>query len=371
MTSRSRLLAALQGRIPDRVPISTYELSGYNSRAFENREASYKDLMNFIRQKTDCMCMWNPDSNEEYAKSSYAIKTEVKDVVEGNKTITHTTLHTPRGALTGTQQKYDNVYTTWNTEHFCKTVDDVDAYLSIPHIPVQYDYSDFSRIKEEVGDKGVIMASLGDPACLAMEIMEFGEATVWALTQRDHFEKTIEELHRRNMINLENMLNAGVVDLYRICGPEYITPPYLPPAYFKSYVAPYIKDMTSLIHRYGGMVRIHSHGKIQKVLDMILNSGADAIDPCEAPPDGDISLAEVKMTVGDKMTICGNLQLKLLEHASIPEIIQVVKQCMDSAKEGGRYIIMPTASPINIPLSYKTQEGYRAFIETAIEYGKY
>ena len=32
---------------------------------------------------------------------------------------------------------------------------------------------------------------------------------------------------------------------------------------------------------------------------------------------------------------------------------------------------MPTASPINIPLSSKTEANYKTFIKTALEYGAY
>jgi hypothetical protein len=32
---------------------------------------------------------------------------------------------------------------------------------------------------------------------------------------------------------------------------------------------------------------------------------------------------------------------------------------------------MPTASPIDVPLSPRTEENYRAFIEAGLEYGEY
>ena len=53
MTPRERLSAALDHETPDRVPISTYELSGYNSQAFENNDPSYKTLMDAIREMTE------------------------------------------------------------------------------------------------------------------------------------------------------------------------------------------------------------------------------------------------------------------------------------------------------------------------------
>ena len=70
MNSRQRLLAALDCQAPDRVPISTYELVGYNSQAFENNDPSYASLMQAIREKTDCLAMWNPASNERFLGSA-------------------------------------------------------------------------------------------------------------------------------------------------------------------------------------------------------------------------------------------------------------------------------------------------------------
>ena len=89
------------------------------------------------------------------------------------------------------------------------------------------------------------------------------------------------------------------------------------------------------------------------------------------PPDGDITLAEVKKRIGSKMCIFGNIQLKLLENGTRDEVYQQVKECMEAAKDGGGYVIMPTASPINVPLSPKTEENYITFIEAALELGKY
>ena len=371
MHSRERLVRVLDGKSVDRVPISTYELCGYNSLSFENKEPSYRRLMDYIRKNTDCVCMWNPASDQNEALSAFPVDVSTDRYSKDELTIIRKVIHTPKKDLSRTVKIFNNVYTHWTTEHLCKDIDDVDAYLSIPYQQVTYDYRDYERIKAEAGERGIIMASVADPVCMAMEMMEFGQATVWAITETDHFQRTLEVLRERTMSNLEGMLKGGVVDLYRIVGPEYMTPPYLPPSFFKKYVLPYDREMTQMIQSYGGKVRIHSHGRIGKVLDMIRDIGADAIDPCEEPPDGDITLAEVKKRIGDRMCIFGNIQLKLLEHGTAEEVRNQVKNCMAAAKEGGRYVIMPTASPINVPLSLQTEENYKTFMDAALEFGRY
>ena len=371
MNSRKRLLRVLEGKLPDRVPISTYELCGWNSRAFENSEPSYAGLMDFIRGNTDTLTMWNPRSDEAYVFSAYRPETHEEISDEGGYHVRRVTVNAGGRMLTQTSKYTDNLKTVWNVEHICKDLHDVDALMNMPYVPPAYDAGDFGRVSAETGDNGLIMASVADPACVAMEIMEFGEAMVWAMSEPDHFKATLDELHRRNMRNLENMLQTQTADLYRICGPEYITPPYLPPAHFERFVYPYLCDMVKLIHRYDAKARIHCHGRVGKVLDYILDTGADALDPCEAPPDGDITLADIKKRAAGRLCLFGNLQLKLLEHGTEQEVRDCVKGCMDAAKEGGGYVIMPTSAPINIPLSPKTEANYRVFIQTALEYGQY
>lgn len=371
MTSRERLLCALNGGIPDRVPISTYELSGWNSKAFENNDPSYKAVMDAIRAHTDCVCMWDPASNTTFLESSAQVPIETTEARAEDRIITRRTIHTPRGPLTEMSEVVDNVYTVWRSERCCKSSADVDAALSVPFEPLTYDYSDHDRIAREVGDRGILMASVPDALCIAAEMMEFGAFTVWALTETERVVRTLDVLHERNMENLRRMLSAKVLDLYRIFGPEYATPPYLPPELFARFVTPYVRDMVRLLHAHGAKVRVHSHGRIGQVIDAIAATEADALDPCEPPPDGDISLADLKRATGGRMCLFGNIELKQLELDEPGSIERAVKACMDDAKAGGRYVIMPTASPITNPLAKKTEANYLAYIEAAHRYGAY
>jgi hypothetical protein len=364
-------MTVLGGQVPDLAAVSTYELVGYNSKSFENNDASYKPLMDAIRRSTDCVCMWEPVSNAVFLESAYPANSGVENIRQDSATVTTKTVQTSKGPLQQVTKIIDNVHTVWEAEHWCKNINDVDRALSVPYEPLDYDFSDFARIKAEVSDNGIIMSSLSDPLWMAAALMNFGDYTIWAMTETEHFARTVDAMHERCMENLKRMLDMQVVDLYRICGPEYATEPYLPPALFKRFVAPYVKDMTDLIHSRGAKVRLHCHGRINKVLDMIVETDCDAIDPCEAPPDGDIELAEVKKRIGDSVCLFGNIQLKLLENGTTEEVRQAVIKCMDSAKAGGRYVIMPTAAPINVPLAKQTELNYMTFIDAALQMGKY
>jgi hypothetical protein len=153
-----------------------------------------------------------------------------------------------------------------------------------------------------------------------------------------------------------------------------MTPPYTPPHLFARFMVPHVTRMTQILHAAGAKVRLHCHGKIRHVLDMILQTGCDAIDPCEPPPDGDIELDELKRRCAAQdrsVSLFGNLELKLLEAGTPEQVRQAVHRAMHHAKPGGRFVLMPTAAPINIPLSPPTEANYLTYIDAALEAGGY
>jgi uroporphyrinogen-III decarboxylase len=378
-TSRRRLLTALTCGRPDHVPINTYELAGWNCLDWYNNQPSYRSLMDFIRDHTDCITNWNPRTatdrytcEERFLSSDYPVQIEsrTEEIVRGRRTTR--VCHTPKGDLQCVTQTEADVYTTWQVEHWCKSADDVDKALSVPYEPAAYDASDLSRVRAELGQRGLVMASVGDPAYLAAELMSFQDFLVWAFDDTAHFAAAVDVLAGRVMENLRRQLDCCVVDMYRIVGPEYFAPPYMPPAMFERFVVPHVRQMVDLIHARGAKARLHCHGKVGQVLDLICDTGVDGLDPCEPPPDGDLDLAEVKRRCHARgVSVWGNLELKLLERGSPDQVRAEVRRVMEQAKDGGGFVLMPTAAPINIPLSPKTGQNYRAFIEAGLEFGRY
>ena len=394
-TSRRRLLTALGGGTPDRVPVNTYEMAGRDSRCWYNNQPSYRGLMEFIRAHTDCITNWNPrpptdryTCEERFLCSDFPVEIENHTETAGQFERTTRICHTPKGDLRSRRQVATGVYTTWQAEHWCKNTADVDKALSVPYEPARYDASDLPRVRAELsvsaslrrdraegeggGEHGLVMATIGDPAYLAADLMSFQDYLMWAFAETDHFARTVEIVAERVMENLRRQLDCCVLDFYRIVGPEYFTPPYLPPEMFRRFVLPHVTEMVRLIHVHGSKARLHCHGKIRHVLDMILETGCDGIDPCEPPPDGDIELDEVKRRCqACGVSVWGNIELKLLEQGTPEQVQAEVRRIMDQAKAGGGFVLTSTASPINVPLAPQTEENYRVLIETGLKSGRY
>ena len=390
MNSRQRLLAVLSGQIPDRVPISCYELVGFDYNSWYNTHDSYKSLMNFVRDKSDCLYMaplpslptgMSGDIFDKVAAHSAPIYEHIskRKWKQGKSTFYELIFHTPKGDLKTVLRLDDDIYTVWTIEHLLKDISDIDKYISFPwHQPDEFDLSAFASTQISLGENGILLPSIADPICEAAEFFELGQFLMLSITDTAHIKRLLDFIHQRQIALLNTIFKGGTkagVDwsqvLFRVCGPEYAIPPRLSPEYFANFVTPYVKRMSEIIHQHGAKMRIHSHGWIGKVISEMMKANPDALDPIEPLPDGDISLGDVKKQIGDKVCLFGNIELKLLEHGEPAEVRDFVIDAMKQAKKGGRFVIMPTAGPINDPLSQKTEENYRVFIETAIEYGQY
>ncbi|NQU38732.1 MAG: hypothetical protein HQ523_02140 [Lentisphaerae bacterium] len=378
-TGRRRLLTALTCGIPDRVPINTYEMPGRNEADWYSQQPSYAALMKYIRDNTDAITNWNARINgdetpgtEGLFESAHRMPIETQEERHGTRTRVTQIAHMPKGDLRQVYEHDPSVYTTWNIEHWCKSMADVDIALSGPYEPYTYSATDLTARQEELGEHGLIMSSLSDPAFMAAHLMGFQDYTMWLYEDTEHFARCVDILAERVLQNLSNQLDAAVVDLYRICGPEYMTPPYARPAMFERFMVPHVRAMTERIHERGGYVRLHCHGRIASVLDMFFETGCDGTDPCEPPPDGDLELYVAKRRcLENKVSVWGNMELKVLEQGAPQQVRDTVRDMMDQAKEGGGFVLLPTAAPINVPLSPQTEANYMTMIDTALELGVY
>ena len=370
MNSTQRLLACLTGQMPDRVPVSTHELVGWNRFAWENREGSYARLMDVIRRRTDCLYMCDvPVPNARAGQWN----TAVQKWDEGDQHVTRWTIQAPGRTLTSVSSFSDDVKTTWRREHPVKDLDDLAAYLDLPWEAGEPDFRELQQAWADLdGRHGLPLISIGDPICELAEAFDFGAFMVHALTETDALQAALDRLHERHAERLRRILTGSVRNaVIRIYGPEYATPPYLPPDLFARFVTGYDSQYVQMIQQAGAFARIHSHGKTARVIDQIAAMAPDALDPLEPPPDGDIDLAGLKAALGGRVCLMGGIELKHLEARDEDFVDDLVRRTMAAGKPGGRFVIMPTAAPINIPLSPRTEANYLRFIETALEVGQY
>ncbi len=371
LTSRQRLLRTLRGEKPDRVPISLYEFDGfYDDWIYDYPE--YVNILEYAKDKTDKMYFWSPPGDKSVLFYGVMDEQDIETTEwkEGKSIYTKTEIKTPRGKLSSLSRQDEGVHTTWTIEHLCKDEKDAEKILSLPYLPWRPPVDSFFELDRELGDSGIVMGDIPDALCLTADIFGFTRFLTTYIDNPKLIFKLMDFFQERIYDFLEYLLTNGAVTLYRIVGPEYATPPYLSPKEFDKLVTAYDRELINLLHRYGGFARLHSHGKIGKVMKSFLEMEIDATDPVEPPPDGDVELKEVREILGEKVTLIGNIEEKLFHMGGKEDMEKAVRKAIEEGASGGPFILCPTAMPLTTPLARKIQENIIHYIDCGVKYGE-
>jgi hypothetical protein len=211
------------------------------------------------------------------------------------------------------------------------------------------------------------MVDTEDPICAAASLFSMEEFLVVALTEQRLLRRLLERLSRPIYARTRETARAFPGRLWRIYGPEYAAEPYLPPHLFGDYVVRYTGPMVEMIQQYGGFARIHCHGRLRAVLDAIVGMGADAIDPIEPPPQGDVELADVRREHGKELVLFGNIEVRDIESMESAAFERVVARTLaDGTRGAGRgFVLMPSAAPNGRGITAKVMANYETLVRLA------
>jgi uroporphyrinogen-III decarboxylase len=371
MNSRQRLLATLSGSTVDRPAVSFYEIGGYKIDRNDPdpfnifNSTSWHELLDLAFNHTDLISMRPAGSTPKGNVRERFIRTE--QYFKDGSRFESTRIDVAGRTLTQLIRRDPNVLTDWNIEHLLKDVDDLKAYLQLPDevFDEQWDVSELNAAQDEIGTRGIVMVDSPDPLCLAAQLFSMDTFVMIAFTEPALFTALLDKCARYLYPKTEFTAKAFPNALWRIYGPEYATEPYLPPSLFRQYVYNYDSQMISTIKNHGGIVRIHSHGRVRNVLPMIVEMGADAIDPLEPNPQGNIELDEVRREYGKHLVLFGNIEITDIENLPPEQFRPIVEKTIRQGTTGpGRgFVLMPTASPYGRVITPSVLQNYKTMVE--------
>ena len=138
------------------------------------------------------------------------------------------------------------------------------------------------------------------------------------------------------------------------------------PRFFREFVAPYNKQVLDCAHERGLQVVRHSDGNLWPILDTLLEMGYDGLNPLES--QAGMTLKKVKNYCGERLCLMGNIDCgELLCSGSEAEVEAAVIQAIADAAPGGGYVLCSSNS---IHPGVKA-ENFVAMVRAAKEYGSY
>ena len=146
----------------------------------------------------------------------------------------------------------------------------------------------------------------------------------------------------------------------------YRTHPMISPAMYETFIRPRLARIVEAVHDEGAFVVKHSDGNLWPILELMVSTDIDGINPLE--PVAGMDIGEVKRKYGQRVCLLGNIDCGQLLSRGTPEAVaRSVRETIRVAAPGGGYI-MTSSNTIH---SAVKPENYRTMIEETHRSGIY
>jgi len=377
MTSRERMLIAMTGGQPDRVPaapdISNMIPCRLTGKPFWDIY-SHNDPP-LWRAYVDAVRYFGIDGWFTYGTIAFQRKGDQRQWESetisrtGERIVTRTTCRTPAGDLSCETTYYIADPPTQTR----KWITDFPADMHrlryfLPEI-TGCDFAPLHEMRAYLGEDGALGACVGLPGFQELFGWFDGGLEAVAYAWADHPDELREFVswQERDLVRQTEMLLGARPD-FLLLGASGLWTLNTPQA-FRDLSLPSLKRLTRMACEAGVPTMLHSCGKERDLVRICAEeTDLDCINPLEPPPMGDCDLAEIKRDFGDRLALMGNLHTTDPMLLGTPEqVTEAARKAIEAAGAGGGFILSTGDQ-----CGRDTPDGnIRAVVAAAERYGRY
>jgi len=383
MNSQERLLIALQGGTPDRVPVATWlslrlldQITHQSPRQFLDSFVedpggtiikiqedlgldpillTFSELEDEVIDWPRRSFCWTPEAFEQWQ-----VKTEItardSDSVGVQRTIT-----TPKGQLTSAYR--GERYQKWTGEYLIKEESDLELLAYRPD-PKYLDIGPLTEIASKVGERGLVIHTFPGTWYEACTLRGLVPVCMDIYQRPEWLHRYMTELTDYLLRLLARVLESGIKVILL---DESWVGVGLSPKVFNEFILPYDRQLVAAAQHMGAIVDYHNCGRVTAILEPMADTGADALEPLTPTTlNGDIQLADAKKRVGDRIALYGGFNERVLASDNPEDVRKEVRRCIDEAATGGGYAIRCAGQIFDAKLS-----NIEIMAEETHRYGKY
>ncbi|MDO8686330.1 MAG: uroporphyrinogen decarboxylase family protein, partial [Clostridiales bacterium] len=262
MTSKERMMIALNLGKPDRVPATIHQWLPFHLKYHMGGKS---EIEAFRHTGLDAAISVSPIIE----KTTGNWKTSTVESNNGECNITDYTIKTPDGNLTY-QIEYNEV-TPWFTQRLIKNDEDIFIIKKYRPVP-SLDKNFISKTYDEVGDDGIIRSfctgnqgGCWQDACAMYGTEEMIMAT---FDKPEWVHEFLNILLEQKLQFIEESLKGARVDLIETGGGA-ASSNVISPSLYKEFCLPYDRKMHNALHNIGFKAVYHTCGGMIKILDLI------------------------------------------------------------------------------------------------------
>jgi uroporphyrinogen decarboxylase len=376
MTSRERMLSAMTGGIPDRVPASpdTNWLIPAKLTGKPFWQVFCEGDPPLWKAYNNCVKHYGVDGFSHHGFFSAPPLPGVERsgrVIEeqDDRKVYETTLTCPAGTLTQITTGMRDTASTATK----KWIDDFEAqYECIPYMMFgdvsRISFEGYKKVQADMGEHGVVGLCMHLPTLLT-QWREPVEAAFF--DYYDHHAKLSAFIERWT----DYLVQVAQAIIDQDVQPDFVFFPnsgmitMQSEEIMREYSLPALKKLSAMFKQAGIVTSLHCCGKERALVEAAaLETDLDCIDPLEIPPMGDCDLAEIKAKFGSTIALKGNLHTtEVMLRGTREQVADAARRCLDDAMEGGGFILS-TGDQCG---SDTPEENITTLVEVCEEYGKY
>lgn len=246
-----------------------------------------------------------------------------------------------------------------------KTLEDLERYTPPDlHLPSRYAAVE-DAVARYKGDKAVIV-HLNDVFSLPRYLMGMQDLLMAIALEPELVQGLVDLSVRVNLELAKEVVARGVTVVYTGDDFAYNRGPLMSPRHFRKLFYPGLCRVVQGFKELGLQVIKHTDGNLWPIIDMIIDSGIDCLDPID--PLAGMDLGEVKAKYGDRVALKGNVDCAdLMTFGTPDEVVEATKLALSQGMPGGGFIL----SSSNSIHSAVKPENYAAMMRALQEYGQY
>lgn len=343
MTSRERMLTALNNGRPDRLPCQVHGWMGYYLKHYLGGIDQWSA---FERFGMDFAIYVSPEYKyAEKDQANWRVKQHELGLDSNGNRCVRVEITTPKGILTE-KLAYTDI-TCYSTEHLLKNLADFEIWNEFYPVPTGISFKHMQAAKDRLGDRGIIRAhpfSPGQGSPWQSFCTRFGteQAIMLGMDEPDTLTHILECIVQKTL-RVTEMWKGIPADMVEVGGGAGSST-VISPDFYRKFGLPYDQRQNKLFHEAGVKVVNHFCGGLMPMLDVVVESGADGLETMTPPTmGGDCNLREASRRVGDKLFFIGGFDQNAGFERGTPEAARrLVHECFEATKDHAGYICCPS-----------------------------
>jgi uroporphyrinogen-III decarboxylase len=362
MTPKERMMTALHGGKPDRLPATVHQWQAYH---LDHYMEGCDQLEAFLRTGLDAsVTPWItlPVPSRDWIEQ--AVPEPTSRIPNAVRTI----ITTPEGELSFVRAQ--DAFTSFLVEHPVSDEEEMERFLK--YWPgTTFDNRALNAWYDRTGDAGIVRGFVthwGQPGTWQdfVELVGTEEAILWAMDDPDYVHSVLQRLTDIKVRHVHERMAGGKWDLIEHGGGAASTT-VISPGMFREFCIPYDRQVIAALKEEGFPVTYHTCGGMKAILGDIPDNGCTASETLSPPGVGgdlDESLRmSAKEVLGSRVSLIGGLdQGGILSEATPERVKAEVRALFESYGKDGGYICSAADHFFTAPV-----QNLKAFAEAARE----